>query len=95
MKKQTIIKSTMAGIFAVGASMTTQNALAVPDAPKNWEKCAGIAKAGKNDCGALDGTHKCAGQAAEDNLDVEWVYVPEGTCTKITGGVVKKVKPAK
>ena len=95
MKKQTIINSTMAGIFAIGASMAAQNAMAVPDSPKNWEKCAGIAKAGKNDCGALDGAHKCAGQAPEDNLDTEWVYVPEGTCTKITGGVVKKVKPAK
>ena len=23
-----------------------------------------------------------------DNLDIEWVYVPKGTCEKITGGVV-------
>ena len=95
MNKQTILKSTMAGIFAVSATMAAQNAMAVPDAPKNWEKCAGIAKAGKNDCGALDGSHQCAGQAKEDNMETEWVYVPEGTCTKITGGVVKAVKPAK
>lgn len=95
MNKQTIIKSTMAGIFAIGASVAAQNAFAVPDSPENWEKCAGIAKAGKNDCGALDGSHKCAGQAKEDNMEHEWVYVPEGTCTKITGGVVKAVKPAK
>ncbi len=30
-----------------------------------------------------------------DNLDTEWVYVPEGSCEKIVGGMVKKVKPAK
>jgi uncharacterized membrane protein len=75
--------------------MMASGANAVPDQPKNWEKCAGIAKAGKNDCGALDGAHGCAGQATLDNDDNEWVYVPEGSCEKIVGGVVKKVKPAK
>ena len=95
MKKSTLINSTVASIFALGALTASQSVFAVPDAPKNWEKCAGIAKMGKNDCGALDGSHQCAGQAKEDNLDTEWVYVPEGTCTKITGGVVKKIKPAK
>lgn len=79
----------------IGMSALATSAHAVPDAPKAWEKCAGIAKAGLNDCGALDGSHGCAGQAKTDNLDTEWVYVPQGTCEKITGGVVAKVKPAK
>lgn len=48
-----------------------------------------------NDCGALDGKHACAGQSTTDNDTNEWVYVPEGTCTKITGGTVAMVKPAK
>jgi uncharacterized membrane protein len=48
-----------------------------------------------NDCGALNDTHQCAGQATMDNADHEWVYVPAGTCTKITGGSVAAVKPAK
>ena len=86
-----ILTAAIAGIVALGATQ----ALAVPDQPKAWEKCAGIAKAGKNDCGSLDGKHGCAGQSSLDNADSEWVYVPEGTCTKITGGVVAKVKPAK
>lgn len=68
---------------------------AVPKQPESWEKCAGIARAGKNDCGALDGSHGCAGQATADNLDSEWVYVPQGSCEKITGGVIAAVKPAK
>jgi uncharacterized membrane protein len=79
----------------ISLSAVATTAHAVPDAPKNWEKCAGIAKAGLNDCGALDGAHSCAGQAPMDNLDTEWVYVPEGTCEKITGGNIAKVKPAK
>ncbi|MBL4567033.1 MAG: DUF2282 domain-containing protein [Porticoccus sp.] len=86
-----ILTAAIAGIVALGAAQ----ALAVPDQPKAWEKCAGIAKAGKNDCGSLDGKHGCAGQSSLDNADSEWVYVPEGTCTKITGGVVAKVKSAK
>lgn len=76
-------------------SVGSLSALAVPEIPKEWEKCAGIAKAGMNDCGALDGSHNCASQASGDNLDSEWVYVPKGSCDKITGGRVAAIKPAK
>ena len=48
-----------------------------------------------NDCGSLDGKHDCSGQAATDGDPTEWVYVPEGTCTKIVGGEVAATKPAK
>lgn len=78
----------------LGLTAAVSTAHAVPDAPKAWEKCAGVAKAGMNDCGALDGSHGCAGYAKEDNMATEWVYVPQGTCAKI-GGKVAKVKPAK
>ncbi len=83
---------TVAGILAAGLSV---GANAVPAQPTQWEKCAGIVKAGANDCGALDASHGCAGQAKENNSPNEWVYVPAGTCDKITGGKVKAVKPAK
>lgn len=83
-----------ASILSLGTLMTS-SAQAVPDQPSQWEKCAGIAKAGKNDCGALDGSHSCAGQAKADNSPNEWVYVPAGTCNKITGGKVAELKPAK
>ncbi|MEN8174558.1 MAG: DUF2282 domain-containing protein [Pseudomonadota bacterium] len=72
-----------------------QMAQALPDAPTAWEKCTGVSKAGMNDCGALDGSHACAGQAKSDSSANEWVYVPEGTCTKLVGGTVAAVKPAK
>ena len=90
--KHSALTTSIASILALGAATGAQ---AVPDQPQAWEKCAGIAKAGMNDCGALDGSHGCAGQAEADNLDHEWVYVPQGSCGKITGGVVAKVKPAK
>lgn len=92
MNKQTTITSAIAGIVALGVSVSAE---AVPNQPKQWEKCAGIAKAGKNDCGSLDGKHSCSNQSTVTNSDQEWVYVPAGTCEKITGGFVVKVKPAK
>lgn len=94
-KHNDLNRSIVAGILALGATMVTTTANAVPDQPKFWEKCSGIAKKGMNDCGSLDGKHKCAGQAATNNHPEEWVYVPKGTCAKITGGKVRKVKPAK
>ena len=66
-------------------------------------KCVGIARKGHNDCGALDGSHDCAGKAAVDFDPNEWVYVPEGPLCEKWGGtklvkdgaVLKKQKPAK
>ena len=52
------------------------------------EKCAGIVKAGMNDCGTSK--HNCSGQAKSNNLSDEWVYVPEGTCKKISGATLKQ-----
>lgn len=94
-EKKRLARATMAGIIAISAGLSATSAFAVPDTPKFWEKCAGIAKAGKNDCGALDGKHACSGKSTKDNGAQEWVYVPQGTCARITGGRVAKVKPAK
>lgn len=89
------VQSTIAGILALGATIVSTSASAVPDQPKFWEKCSGIAKAGMNDCGSLDGKHGCAGMATKNNHSEEWVYVPKGTCAKIVGGKSRKIKPAK
>lgn len=45
------------------------------------EKCADIAKEGKNGCEANG--HSCAGQSTYDNQPNEWVKVPTGTCGMI------------
>jgi len=51
-----VLQATLAGILAAGTSMAAGNAWALPDQPKNWEKCAGIAKAGSRcDCRAAGG----------------------------------------
>lgn len=74
---------------ALALAMTVASPAAIAGKP-GMEKCQGIAKAGKNDCGTS--THSCAGQAKKDNAPEEWVYVPKGTCDKIAGGKVKKSK---
>ncbi len=51
-----------------------------------FEKCAGISKAGKNDCGSSK--HMCAGMGKKDADPTDWVYVPEGMCEKIAGGKI-------
>ena len=94
MNNKKIATTAISSILALSV-LTVTSVNAVPTQPTAWEKCAGIAKTGMNDCGSLNGSHSCAGQATIDNDDNEWVYVPKGTCEKITGGVVKAVKPAK
>ena len=93
MKSNTVLKTKFVALTL--SAFVVFSASAVPPQPTQWEKCSGIAKAGKNDCGALDGSHQCAGQSKRDNADNEWVYVPKGTCEKLTGGKVEAVKPAK
>jgi len=90
--------STLLGLAAAGALSLTlagEAQAGVPDAPKAWEKCAGVAKAGKNDCGSTDGRHSCSGKAEKDSDPTEWLYLPKGACEKITGGKVVGEKMAK
>jgi len=48
---------------------------------RGYEKCYGVAKAGKNDCGTA--AHDCAGYAEIDADKDEWIYTPTGTCQSI------------
>ncbi|MBY0406499.1 MAG: DUF2282 domain-containing protein [Rickettsiales bacterium] len=74
-----LLSAALAGIAAASMTVSAQAA----DATK--EKCFGIAKAGKNDCKAADGSHGCAGQATKDNSPVEWMNVDKGACEKQGG----------
>ena len=78
---QPLFHGTLASLIAIGLAGATGSALA---AKGDTEKCAGVAKAGKNDCGTSKSA--CAGTATADR-DVEaWILVPSGTCEKIAGG---------
>lgn len=77
----------IAGLLAAGLGMQSGE---VQASKEGFEKCYGVAKKGKNDCGT--GKHSCATMASVDGAADEWVYVPEGTCKKIVGGSLKKPK---
>jgi len=80
-KSVTNVAAAVAALLAMGAVTASGTAQAA-----DTEKCAGIAAAGKNDCGTP--THACAGNAKTDRDAHDWVQVPKGTCAKIAGGVV-------
>jgi uncharacterized membrane protein len=83
-KKTKLIIPTAALIAAVGVIGLTGTDEA--SAKKGMEKCYGVVKAGKNDCGNISKTHSCAGQSTMDGDTGEWVYLPEGVCNKLVNG---------
>lgn len=83
-KAQLLLSSALSTLLIAGISVP------VHAAKPGMEKCSGIAKTGKNDCGTSK--HSCAGQAATNGDKEEWGYVPTGSCEKIVGGEVKKSK---
>ena len=85
-----IIQSAFASLLAVGLAAGASQAFA---AKGDTEKCAGIVKAGKNDCGTSKSA--CAGQIKADNDPEAWISVPKGVCERIAGGKVINAKWAK
>lgn len=57
------------------------------------ERCFGIVKKGKNECGTTK--HACASQATSNNEACEWIYVLKGNCQRITGGQVTEPNQCK
>ncbi|MBS1137250.1 MAG: hypothetical protein H6R11_1204 [Proteobacteria bacterium] len=85
-----VIRSAIAGLIALGVFAGAGQALA---AAGDNEKCSGIVKAGKNDCGTSKSS--CAGTAKVDRDPEAWVFVPKGTCEKIAGGTINTSAHAK
>ncbi len=90
MKNQTSLTLAIAGVLALG--IASANAEGPAKQGANTEKCYGVAKAGKNDCGTAK--HACAGTAKTDNAPDDWKYVPAGTCEK-SGGKLKAAETPK
>jgi len=91
-KYNTLLRSAMTSIVAIGAASFTVSAVAADD-HAGEEQCAGIAKAGMNDCATM--TNACHGHVDKDGDQMAWIYVPKGTCDKIVGAkIVKVVDPS-
>ena len=72
-------------VAAAAASLLSTLLVATPVVAQDKEKCYGIAKAGKNDCANLSGSHSCAGQSKVSDHPAEWNYVAKGSCATMKG----------
>jgi uncharacterized membrane protein len=81
-KTQGVISAAIGSLLVVGLA---GNAAA---AEVKMEKCYGIAKAGKNDCGSKAAGHSCAGQASKNADANDFIALPAGTCDKIANGSI-------
>ena len=85
MDQQTVIRSALMGLFALGiAGATTAQAQSAPK-----EKCYGVSKAGQNECASVKSS--CARTSRKDYDPAFWKLVAKGTCEK-TGS---KLSPPK
>jgi uncharacterized membrane protein len=82
-REQALMRNTLAGFIAIGLAAASSMAVA---AKGSTEKCAGVVKAGKNDCGTSKSA--CAGTSTVDRDPEAWILVPAGTCERIAGGKV-------
>jgi uncharacterized membrane protein len=80
------IAAAIAGTLALGATVSSPVRAAEP----GMEQCAGIVKAGKNDCATS--TNACHSHVTTDSSPEAWIYVPNGTCERLAGAHLVKVK---
>jgi uncharacterized membrane protein len=85
--RDSILRLAITGLLAMGATGAATSALADENGK---EQCAGIVKAGKNDCATS--TNACHSHATVDASAEAWVYLPKGTCDRLVGGHVIHVQ---
>ena len=86
MKSTTLMANcAIAGLVAAGLAASGN---AAEQKKIEIEKCAGIAKAGKNDCAT--GKNSCSGTSKVNGDKNAWIELPKGTCEKIVGGTLIK-----
>ena len=89
MRNSNLLHAAMTSLLAVGAASV---AMSVSAEEAKQEQCAGVIKAGKNDCATS--TNACHGHVSTDNNPEAWIYLPTGTCERIVGArVIKVVDP--
>lgn len=85
----TAVRLAITSVLALSGSAIVSTASA---ADENKEQCAGIIKAGKNDCATSK--NQCHGHVEADATPEAWIYLPKGTCERLSGArVVKVVDP--
>ncbi len=104
MKPNNNNRKTISSKFIVGSAisivlLTATNTTIANEIPKttkmsantNKVQCAGVVKAGLNDCASAE--HACAGLNTDDGYQSDWLWLPAGTCEKIKKGhIITTVK---
>jgi uncharacterized membrane protein len=85
-KQTSILHLAISGVLALSGTAYLSSAAA---ATEEKQQCAGIAKAGKNDCATS--TNDCHGHVTSEGNPEAWIYLPKGTCERIVGGRVVHV----
>jgi uncharacterized membrane protein len=89
MRNSSLLHAAMTSLLAVGAASV---AMSVSAEEAKQEQCAGVIKAGKNDCATS--TNACHGHVTTNSHPEAWIYLPAGTCARIEGAhVVNVVDP--
>ena len=86
-KHSSMLQLAISGVLALSGAALTSTAVAAQD---GMEQCAGIVKAGKNDCATS--ANACHGHVTSDANTEAWIYVPKGTFDRIVGGHIVSVK---
>jgi uncharacterized membrane protein len=90
-KSNQLLRAAMTSLVALGAASFVASVVAA-DEHAGDEECAGVIKAGKNDCATAN--NACHGHVETDADPMAWIYLPKGTCEKIAGArVVHVVDP--
>jgi len=87
MKSKHVVTSALASVLALGLAAS---AYAAQEDHSKDEKCAGVIKAGKNDCSTS--RNACHSHVTVDSDAEAWVWLPKGTCEKIVGARVSSIK---
>ena len=74
------VELAVAGLLAAGTFVVAQTAQAADGAR---EQCAGVIRAGMNDCATS--SNVCHSHVETDANPEAWIYLPKGTCEKIVG----------
>jgi uncharacterized membrane protein len=80
------VELAVAGLLAAGTFVVAKSAVA---ADAGQEQCAGVVRAGMNDCATS--SNACHSHVETDANPEAWIYLPKGTCAKIAGAKVVMV----
>ena len=81
---KTLVTSALAALATLAVAGSIAKAGPAEKPNYTFEKCYGVAKAGLNDCQTT--SHSCAGTSTADSQGDSWIYLPAGTCSKLTAG---------